>query len=142
MFFNWLDRYRDGGLLILRLGIGAMFIMHGFPKLAGGPPMWGKLGLAMGTFGIHFAPTFWGFMAASAEFFGGLLIACGLFFRISSGLLCTTMIVAMNKHLFGGDGIKGASHAIEAGILFLSLILIGPGKYSLDSYIAGKKKKK
>ena len=35
-------------------------------------------------------------------------------------------------HLGKGDGLMGASHAIEAGILFLSLILIGPGRYSLN----------
>jgi putative oxidoreductase len=81
-------------------------------------------------------------MGAASEFFGGLLIVCGLFFRISTVMLVCTMIVATGVHLAKGDGLMGSSHSIEAGILFLALILIGPGKYSLDSYIQGKKKKK
>jgi len=47
-------------------------------------------------------------------------------------LLTINMIVATSMHLNRGDGLGGASHAIEDGIVFLSLILIGPGKYSLD----------
>jgi putative oxidoreductase len=31
-----------------------------------------------------------------------------------------------------GAGWKDAAHAIELGILFFSLIFIGPGKYSVD----------
>jgi len=30
------------------------------------------------------------------------------------------------------DGIMSASHAIESSIIFLSLFLMGGGKYSLD----------
>jgi putative oxidoreductase len=45
------------------------------------------------------------------------------------------MIVATSMHLSSGQGLGVASHAIEDGIVFLSLILIGPGKYSLDEKI-------
>ena len=106
---------------------------HGWPKITGGPEMWTNIGGSMGNLGIDFAPTFWGFMAAFAEFFGGLLLALGLFFRITNFLLVFTMIVAAIVHLKGEDGFGGASHAIEAGILFFSLIFIGPGRYSLDA---------
>lgn len=37
MILRSLDKYRDVGLLILRVGIGLMFMIHGFPKLFGGP---------------------------------------------------------------------------------------------------------
>ena len=37
MVLRFLDKYRDIGLLFLRIGIGVMFIMHGLPKLIGGP---------------------------------------------------------------------------------------------------------
>jgi putative oxidoreductase len=42
------------------------------------------------------------------------------------------MIVAALSHFGRGEGLGGASHAIEVGIVFLSFILIGAGKYSLD----------
>jgi putative oxidoreductase len=124
---------RDFGLLILRIGIGIMFMLHGWPKITGGTEMWTNIGGSMANLGIDFAPTFWGFMAALAEFVGGLFLVLGLFFRITNLLLVITMIVAAVVHLKGDDGFGGATHAIEAGILFLSLIFIGPGRYSLDA---------
>lgn len=132
MILPFLSKYKDVGLLVLRIGIGGMFLFHGFPKIIGGPERWETLGMAMATFGIRFVPVFWGFMSAFAEFFGGIFIILGLFFRPACILLTINMTVAASMHLNRGDGLGGASHAIEDGIVFLSLILIGPGKYSLD----------
>jgi putative oxidoreductase len=124
--------YQDLGLLLLRIGIGIMFILHGWPKLIGGPEHWAKIGSNMQLLGIGFMPEFWGFMAGFAEAIGGLLLALGLFFRPVSLLLVITMAVATLRHMSAGDGFGGYSHALEAGILFFTLLLIGPGKYSLD----------
>jgi putative oxidoreductase len=131
------DRFRDLGLLLLRVGIGGMFMVHGWPKLAGGAASWAKLGKAMAHVGIEFAPTFFGLMASLSEFFGGLLLALGLLFRPAAGLMLATMAVATTMHLQQGDGIGGASHAIEAAIVFASLLLIGPGKHSLAGKLGG-----
>ncbi len=127
-----LGRYRNTGLLLLRVGLGVMFITHGFPKLAGGPDGWHKLGGTMQVVGIHFAPTFWGFMAAVAETFGGFLLIVGLFFRPACLLILTTMLIATTMHLTKGDGLGIASHPIEMAIVFFCLLFIGPGKYSVD----------
>jgi len=127
-----LDQYRNPGLLILRIGIGVMFMLHGFPKLMGGPDLWTRLGGATASIGVDFAPTFMGFMAAFAEFGGGLLLILGLLTRPACLLLCVTMIVATAMHVQNGDGFNRYSHALEASILFFSLLLIGPGKLSLD----------
>lgn len=134
--FHYLNRYRETGILLLRLGIGIMFILHGYPKLMGGPDKWESLGENMGSFGIGFAPVFWGFMAAFSEAVGGLLVALGFLTRPACLLLFITMVVAATKHITaeGGKFMDG-SHATEAAILFLSLIFIGPGKYSLDRYL-------
>lgn len=126
------EQRRDLGLLIARVGLGAMFMVHGWPKLIGGPDKWAKLGKAMGTLGIDFAPTFWGFCAAVAEFFGGLLLATGVAFVPAALALVFTMLVAALMHLEKGDGLKGASHAIEAGIVFAALALTGPGRYAVE----------
>lgn len=127
-----MDRFHDLGLLALRVGIGGMFMGHGWPKLAGGSKAWFKLGKAMAELGIDFAPTFFGFMAAISEFFGGLLLAIGLLFRPATALLLGTMLVAATMHLKGGDSFIQSSHAIESAILFAALLLIGPGEYALD----------
>ena len=132
MVLRFLDRYRDIGLLILRIGIGGMFIMHGLPKLIGGPEKWEMLGGVMKFVGVDFAPMAWGFMAAFSECAGGLLLVLGFFTRPACFALLATMVVAMFMHIGKGDSFVTYSHALEAGILFISLILIGPGKYSID----------
>lgn len=127
-----LGKYRNTGLLVMRIGIGIMFIVHGFPKLAGGPSSWEQLGGSMKVVGVNFLPLFWGFMAAVAETFGGFLLIVGLFFRPACIALVFTMIIAALVHFGKGDGLSGASHAIELGIVLFSLIFIGPGRYSVD----------
>jgi putative oxidoreductase len=135
MILRSLDKYRDVGLLILRVGIGIMFMDHGLPKLIAGPDKWLILGGTMNSLGIDFAPMAWGFMAAFSEFAGGMLLALGFFTRPACFFLLATMIVATSMHISKGDPFVKYSHAMEAGILFLSLIFIGPGKYSLDNLI-------
>jgi putative oxidoreductase len=130
--FSSLSKHHHTGLLILRIGIGVMMILHGYPKLLGGTEKWAGLGKSMSVFGMHDFPTFWGFMAAFAETIGGLLFLVGFLFRPAVFMLLITMIVATMRHIKGGDGIMGASHAIELAILFLSMFIIGPGKYSID----------
>src|SRR5919112_1918818 len=95
------NRYKthDIGLLLLRIGIGTMFTIHGYPKLTGGLEAWEKVGGAMKMIGIDFAPAFWGFLAAVAEAVGGQLIAIGLFFRIACALLLGTMLMATIQHV-------------------------------------------
>jgi len=123
--------YPDLGLLILRVGIGAMFMVHGYPKISGGPEKWTQLGSVMGMFGIKMVPQFWGFLASLAEFGGGFCLILGVLFRPACFLMLGAMAVAASMHLGQGDGLSVASHAIEAGIVFLSLLVIGPGKYAL-----------
>lgn len=131
--FNKLDNYRDLGIFLLRLGIGAMFIYHGSPKMFGGVELWAKLGTSMKFLGISFAPVFFGFMSAITEFGGGVLLILGLLTRPASLLLTFNMLVAVALKFGTGAGLGGASQALELGIVFLSLFLIGPGKYSVDA---------
>lgn len=126
------------GLLIIRLGVGAMFLLHGWPKISGGPAVWERLGRAMGNLGVDFAPQFWGFMAGFAEFFGGAALLLGLLTRPAAALMAFTMLVAAVKHVKGGDGLTEASHAIELFFVFCGLGLLGPGRLSLDARLRGK----
>ncbi|MCC6583918.1 MAG: DoxX family protein [Chitinophagales bacterium] len=127
-----LNKYStDYGLLIIRLGIGILFMLHGYPKITGGPEMWSQIGGSMGNIGIHFAPTFWGFMAAFAEFVGGACLVLGFLFRPALAMLIFTMFIAGLMHYTSGDGFNGYNHALESGLVFLGLFIAGPGKYAL-----------
>ena len=134
--------YREIGLLILRIGLGIMMMLHGYPKLFGGPEMWVQLGEVTQIFGIDFAPIFFGFIASITEFFGGLFLALGLFFKPTLGLLAVVMAVAAFSHISAGDGFTEFSHSIELGIVFISLLFIGPGEISLDRKINARRQRR
>jgi hypothetical protein len=62
-----LGNYRNFGLLIIRVGLGLMFIYHGLPKLAGGVETWRGLGYINQNVGIPFCRYFGALMAAATE---------------------------------------------------------------------------
>ena len=133
MLLKFLGKYRDAGLLILRLGLGLMFCLHGLPKLAGGPKLWTALGKNMAHLGIDFFPVFWGFMAAATEGIGGILLILGFCYRPVCLLLTFTMVIASLKlHHDKADFQSAASRPIELAIVFLGLAFIGPGRFSID----------
>jgi putative oxidoreductase len=133
MILNMLTRFRDHGLLFLRVALGAFYLyVHGWHKLAGGVHLWRELGLNIRYVGIHFAPVFWGLMAALSETLGCVLLMIGFLFRIASFCLFFTLLVASIMQLHKGEGLEASSHAIELAILFFSFLFIGPGKFSVD----------
>jgi len=133
MILTFLTRYREFGLLILRVGIGAIFICHGWPLLMEGPKEWIKLGAAMKFLGIDMFFKAFGLTAALTELIGGILLILGFAFRPACLFLAFNMTVATIMHFDKKDdfGIH-TSHALSMAVLFFSLLLIGPGKYSVD----------
>ena len=87
----------------------------------------------MARFGITVWPTAWGFMAALAEFGGGVCLMLGLFFRPALVLMLATMVVAATGHI-SGEIAGGPWHATEMATVFVALLLTGPGRYSLDAF--------
>ena len=132
MILTSLTKYRDLGLLLLRVALGILFVyVHGWPNLAGGHLRWQEIGHDMHYVHINFAPVIWGFIAAFSESIGGALFVIGFLFRPSCILLALTMAVVSIME-FKMHGLASASHAMELTIIFLSMIFIGPGKYSAD----------
>lgn len=121
----------DAGMLLLRVFSGYLILVnHGYAKITAGPERWEKLGGAMARFGIDFFPTFWGFMASFSESFCGLFLILGLFTLPASFLLSCTMFVAAYGHVVTGKG--SPESAFIFGAMFLTMLIVGPGKYSLD----------
>ena len=123
-------------LLILRVGFAfSVAYAHGYGKITGGPAKWEKLGGSMEDIGITFAPVFWGFMAAFAEFFGAIMIGVGFCTRLGAFLLGFTMFVAFYAHMSGGDRFGDASHSFDLMCVSVFFLIGGAGKYSIDNSI-------
>jgi putative oxidoreductase len=136
MVWAHLDKFRDLGLLLVRAVFGLyMAFGHGLGKITGGPEQWAQLGGVLeGILGFGFLPTFWGLMAALAEFVGALLVAAGLLARPAALVLVINMFVAAMAHITGViDG--GPESAILYGVAFLGVLLTGPGAYSIDDQL-------
>lgn len=122
---------RNFGLLLLRVGIGLIFIVHGYPKIIGGPKQWLWLGSQMQYVKITFAPVVWGFMAAASEFFGGIALVVGFYTRIAAFFMANVMLLAMIMHVSKGDSFGTIAHPLSLLVVFVSLIFLGGGKFSL-----------
>jgi len=117
---------------VIRVGLGLMFIWHGYPKLIGGEKSWVKIGGAVNYVGIHFLPVMWGLLCGIVETVGGAFLVIGFWFRPVCLLLLINLFVAAASQFGQGGGLDDAAHAIEDAVAFAGLLFLGPGKYSVD----------
>lgn len=121
------------GLLLLRLVVGAAFILHGWPKIQH-PTTW------MNGMGPAAAHPLLQAASAVAEFGGGIALILGLLTPIAAGALAVNMLVALFLvHLpkgqpFVGQGPEGS---FELPLVYLAvmaaLLFVGPGRFSMDA---------
>src|SRR6266567_2460597 len=129
---QFLSKYRETGLLLFRASLGLIFIILIAPILWSGTNSWEHFGSAMRHLDFHSHYKFWGFVGATAGCAGGILMILGLFFRI--GVLLNLIITIIHfvglwdSHTNFGTRLP----ALEMAIILLSLLFIGPGKYSVD----------
>jgi len=117
---------------VIRVGLGLMFIWHGYPKLIGGEKSWVKIGGAVNYVGIHFLPVMWGLLCGIVETVGGAFLVIGFWFRPVCLLLLINLFFAAASQFGQGGGLDDAAHAIEDAVAFAGLLFLGPGKYSVD----------
>jgi len=130
----------DVGLLIIRLILATVLLYHGSGKLFGafgGPGLEGFAGW-LDSLNIPM-PSISAFLAASAEFFGGLAVLLGLWIRWTALPAAFTMFVAAFSAHSGFDGQKGGmEYPLTLGLVLVGLALIGSGRFSLPTPFPAK----
>ncbi|MFE7463233.1 DoxX family protein [Streptomyces sp. NPDC057499] len=129
-----LDR-RDLGLLVLRVGTGAVLAAHGTQKLAGWFGGGGIEGTtaAMEAMGFH-PPKHSAVAAGLGEAGGGALLALGLATPAAGAAAAGAMAGAVAVHTPAGFFAQGGGFEYPAflGFTAAAIGLAGPGRYSLD----------
>jgi putative oxidoreductase len=115
------------GQLILRVGVSALMMTHGWPKLqklmAGGE-------IEFFDF-MWLGPTISLFLAVVGEFFAPLLIIVGYQTRWAAFVAAFTMGVAA-FYVHSGDPLGDKEAALMYFIGFLAIALIDQSKWSID----------
>ena len=122
------------GYPLMRIALGLILLPHGYGKLF--------LHDAVPT-ARHFAhwgwayPLAWAYFIGALEFFGGLMLAFGLFTRVVAAAFVIEMAVISFALLYPkwDWGHHGMEYTLFMGLIALGIFLGGGGRYSLDRLI-------
>lgn len=138
---------QGGALLALRVGVGVLFILHGYPKLIHLKTWSNALGM----------PVFLCFLSAFSMFLSGFCLIAGFLTPLACiALLCSMVFalvleitqglpfVAIDPYLIpegeyeGADG-KGEPPSQEKAFIFILMLVVllvfGAGGYSVDAWL-------
>jgi len=149
MVLEFLSAYGDLASLVIRIFLGILMIIHGYPKLFS-KEMRGQMIPAMKSMGV---PRVGFELAGILEFFGGLFLVFGLLTRIVAIFFTIEMIATIilyNTKLYKAPIPRGmleagfkATHGyltgweLDSAVLasMVALMVLGPGVFSLDMLI-------
>ncbi|OGW85056.1 MAG: DoxX family protein [Omnitrophica bacterium RIFCSPHIGHO2_02_FULL_46_11] len=132
--------FASTALLLLRLIVGAAFVLHGWGKIQT-PFSWMPAEAP-----VHI-PGFFQFLAALSEFGGGIALVLGLLTPLASfGLICTMGVAVYFHAIVNKDPFVSntGGMAYESALVYLSIFILflafGPGKFSLDTKVFGERR--
>jgi putative oxidoreductase len=126
----------ENGLVIIRIIVAILIAAYGLEVFEADKM---KSNIAWLT-DIHFpAPVFMAYLGKITELAGGILLAVGLFTRLVSIPLIIDMVVVI---IFMGNGkiFGDAQLPFLFALFFLTFIIYGGGKWSLDNLLFNRKK--
>jgi putative oxidoreductase len=133
MLFDMLMLYTPYLALLLRVVVGASFVMHGYPKLKN-PQATLKW---TGGLSVPAAATV---AVIVLEFFGGIMLILGFLVPIVAFFIILEMIgnIALKKTKMKAPYLIGESaSAYETDVLYIllamTIIVLGPGAFSLSA---------
>lgn len=125
----------DLGLLMIRLMLGTVGVFHGSQKLFFG--VFGGSGMkpfidTLTSLKVP-APQVSAYLAAIAEFGGGIMIALGIFPRLAALPLAFTMLVAafmVHGKAFSAQN-QGMEYPLTLAVMALAIAVAGPGRFAI-----------
>ncbi len=133
LFFSTSQFLPGIGLALLRIGAAVMMLTHGWAKIA-------NFSENLSTFRdpIGLGPAVSLQLAIFAEFFCAILLAMGFLTRLSLVPLIITMsVAAFIAH--ADDPFSSKEKSLLFLLIFIVLLFLGPGKYSVDAQIKKKR---
>jgi putative oxidoreductase len=122
----------DTGLLVLRLGLGAIMLFHGIFKVTHG------VAWIAGPLGKHGLPAYLAYGVYVAEVIAPVMLIFGLWTRVAALIIAFDMVMAIFLARWGDIGKvnpMGGAWAIEVEAMFLvmalALAFAGGGRYGL-----------
>jgi putative oxidoreductase len=138
LYPNFIGGLGGLALLLVRLVTGLAFVLHGWPKIQN-PMGW------MNAMGGSSVPSFLQALAALAEFGGGIALLLGLLTPIAAfGLVCQ-MIGAFllvhfpQSHPFVSQSGPSYELPLVYLVVAITLIALGPGKWSIDALLFSRR---
>lgn len=116
--------YHNAGLLLIRLGLSAVFIIHGWQK-------WQNLEATNNFFTSVGIPGWMVYLVATVELVGGIAVLFGWFARFFSAGLAVIMVVAIINVKFKMGFVGGYEFDFVLMVMALAIALAGAGKYRL-----------
>lgn len=114
---------------LLRVVAGLLLVIHGYGKIVN------PFGAAGMVESLGFYPgVFWSPLLAATEFFGGILVAIGLFTRPAAFAAAIVLLVTVYFHgIVKAEGLGGAEKSILWTAIFLFFAVRGGNRHSLDA---------
>jgi putative oxidoreductase len=124
------EKLKPLALLLLRLGVGGVFVSQGYLKLFVAPAKW------LTWFPQHGFPSYFAYLAGGIEFFGGILLILGLVTRVVGLIFAVEMGIAVWRVSLPHSGIHnvdGYGFPLMLGLASFTLAAVGAGLLSVDA---------
>jgi putative oxidoreductase len=147
----WNERTRGWALVLLRMVMGAGFLVHGWAKWSRGPANFGRL---LAQVGVPW-PVGTAYLVTGLEVFGGLALVAGALVMFVSVPLMVSMVVAMvtvqGRYGFSSVNTIGLTPegplfgppGYEINLLYIAglaaVMLAGPDRLSVDGWWARRR---
>ena len=130
---NSLDKYRDYGILLIRLGFGLyMFFGHGWGKLMSFEQNYGAWADPLGM-----GPEISYILVVFAEALCAIAVLFGAFTRYAAiPLLITMFVAAFIVHI--NDPFQRMEMALLYLMIYGAIAALGPGRFSLDALLLNR----